>query len=60
MEGFDINKWLNIDDVWDIESIDGRMHKFDEMIAYANDWSSQVSVKLNILKERRLSLEKSN
>ena len=51
-------KLLNIDNLWDIESIDERLHEFGELRDYANDWFPEIKPQMDILNERKRTLEK--
>ncbi len=53
-----LRKLLNIDDLWDVESIDKRLYEYRELINYGSDWILKINPKIDILNERRRTLEK--
>lgn len=57
MSGFDIEKFLYIDDLWDIPSIEKKLQKLKAMRQYANDWTVRIKSIIDILEERKRSLK---
>ena len=59
MGGFDIEEFLNIDNLRDTPSIDEKLNQLRAMRQYANDWTARVKSTIDILEERKRSLEES-
>ena len=48
---------LDIDDLWDVESINRRIEELDSMISYSSDFSQKARNAISILKERKRQLQ---
>ena len=57
MSGFDIEKFLYIDDLWGISGIEKKLQKLKAMRQYANDWTVRIKSIIDILEERKRPLK---
>lgn len=48
---------LDIDDLWDIESIERRLEMLRNMISYGNDFSEKARTAIDILEARKRQLQ---